>query len=179
MRMILTTATALAAVLSCPDGARAQDAAMTALTSHEDATIARRLLMNAIGANNDAIHDMLDGVIENDPYVLEGRLAAISAMMRAFPGLYRAEPNPYSEDAAEADPFTVSLALPSVWEDFEGFEALALDAWQTALDASIAPRDEVLELVEVLESQCESCHAAYRVEFEFFDFDSLPAPDAD
>ena len=160
------------------DGTAPQsDPGLTSLTDFDDATIARRLLMSSIGSNNDAVHDMLDGVIAYDAFELESRLASMSAMLRAFPSLYRAEPNPYSEEAEAADPFTVSLATEQVWEDFGAFEAMSMEAWQIAQTASLAPRDQILTEVEKLEAVCESCHAEYRIVFEFFDFDSLPPAD--
>ena len=37
-----------------------------ALTSQQDTTLARRLLMHSIGANNDIVHDILDGTLPMD-----------------------------------------------------------------------------------------------------------------
>ncbi|MCB1357386.1 MAG: hypothetical protein KDK53_13085, partial [Maritimibacter sp.] len=60
-----------------------------ALTTQKETTLSRRLLMNSIGANNDIIHDILDGTLPMDDLELRGRLQSISAMLYAFPSLYR------------------------------------------------------------------------------------------
>ena len=147
---------------------------MVALTPASDAVVARRLVMNAIGANNDALHDMMDGVIAFDAYELESRLAAMSAMFLAFPNLYRAAPDPWSAEAEAADPLHVSLAAPAVWEQWDAFDAMSTAAWQITLDASLAPHDQVKALIDELEGMCEDCHDQFRTALEFHDFDMLP-----
>lgn len=144
-----------------------------ALTSQGDTTVARRLLMNSIGAHNDIIHDTLDGVLPMDDLELRGRLQSISAMLYAFPSLYRAAPNPYSEVAEQADAARVSLANGKVWEDFDAFKRLSYDAYFKAQEAADAPPDQMLARVEELEGMCEGCHEVYRTPFEYFDFDRV------
>ncbi len=113
----------------------ADAAAQTALTSQKDTTLARRLLMNSIGSNNDIVHDILDGALPMDDLELRGRLQSISAMLYAMPSLYRVEANPYSEAEEKADAMHVSLAQQALWDDFETFKLLSYDAFYKAQEA--------------------------------------------
>lgn len=144
-----------------------------ALTSQKETTLGRRLLMNSIGANNDIIHDILDGALPMDDLELRGRLQSISAMLYAFPNLYREAANPYTEEGEQADPGHVSLANASVWEEFETFKQLSYDSYYKAQEAADAAPEQVLARVEELEVMCESCHEAYRKPFAYFDFDRI------
>jgi len=171
--VVVVLSTAIAGVFAARSGEDATDASRQALTSQTEATVARRLLMVSIGANNDTVHDILDGVLPMDEYELRTRLTSISHMLYAFPNLYRAEPNPWTEEGAEADPARVSLATVAVWNDFQQFKTAAEDAYRLAQQAADAPREEILPLVERLETLCESCHARYRTELKFLDYDNL------
>ena len=144
-----------------------------ALTTQKETTLSRRLLMNSIGANNDIIHDILDGTLPMDDLELRGRLQSISAMLYAFPSLYRVEANPYSEAAEQEDGAHVSLANMFVWEDFETFKALSYGGYYKAAEAADATPDQMLARVEELEVMCDSCHETYRTEFDYLDFDRL------
>jgi len=155
------------------NAATATDQEHTALTSQSETTVGRRLLMNSIGAHNDIIHDTLDGVLPMDDLELRGRLQSISAMLYAFPSLYRAAANPYSKGAQKADASRVSLADSKVWEEFETFKQLSYDAYYKAQEAADAPPDQMLERVVELEVMCEGCHEVYRTPFEYFDFDRV------
>lgn len=146
---------------------------MVALTSQKETTLGRRLLMNSIGAHNDIVHDILDGALPMDELELRGRLQSISAMLYAFPSLYRAEANPYTEEGEKADPAHVSMANLATWEDFETFKQLSYDAYYKAQEAADAPPDQVLARVEELEVMCESCHEVYRKPFDYLDFDRI------
>jgi cytochrome c556 len=148
-------------------------AELTALTSQKDTTLARRLLMNSVGANNDIVHEILDGALPMDDLELRGRLQSIAAMLYALPSLYRAEPNPYTEEGEKADAYHVSLASEQVWADFESFEILSYEAFHKASEAAQAKPDDMLARVEELEAMCESCHEVYRKPFEYFDFDRV------
>jgi cytochrome c556 len=147
---------------------------MMALTSPGEATTARRLLMNSIGGNNDSLHDMLDGVLPWDDYVFQIRLLSMFAMFKAFPGMFRSEPNPWTAEGEAADPARVSLALPEVWNNWETFTAMNEAAADNALKAAFMTREDAKVVVEELEMQCESCHEAFRTSFDSFrDFDDL------
>ena len=143
------------------------------LTTQKETTLSRRLLMNSIGANNDIIHDILDGALPMDDLELRGRLQSISAMLYAFPSLYRVEANPYSEEGEAEDPAHVSLSNAFAWEDFETFKQLSYDGYLKAAEGSQARPEDMLARVEELEGICESCHDTYRTEFNYLDFDRL------
>lgn len=144
-----------------------------ALTSQEETTFGRRMLMISIGAHNDATHDMLDGVTPRDETELYRTLMSISAMLNAFPSLYRVEPNPHTEEGEAADPARVSLTTEAAWTDFEAFKAMSYEAARIAEAAAVIGFDQALPLVEELEALCESCHEAYRTEFNYLDYDRL------
>ena len=163
--MTLASALAVAGSMMAPGSLMAEQdssARMMALTSSADATIARRLLMDSIGANNDVLHEMLDGYLEWDQDEFRARLVSMSAMMTAFPNLFRADPNPWTEEGEAADPAQVSLSLPTIWENWDEFAARSQEASDTMFEASLVPRSEALAVVEDLEGQCESCHAQFR-----------------
>jgi len=154
-------------------GQNASETERTALTSQKDTTLARRLLMNSIGANNDIVHDILDGALPMDDLELRGRLQSIGAMLYAMPSLYRAAPNPYTAEGEQADAYHVSLASEAIWDDFKTFEARSYEAFYKATEAAQAKPEAMLAHVEELEVMCESCHEAYRKPFEYFDFDRI------
>lgn len=149
------------------------EGAMTALTSPVDAVIGRRLLMISIGANNDAVHDMLDEVTEWDPDELYSRLTSMAMMLYAFPSLYRAAPDPWTPEGEAADPARVSLATEAVWQSWDSFYEMSMEASRVARWAADAPFEDTLELVEELEVLCDSCHEVFRREFTYLDYDDL------
>ena len=169
--MAVVFASAMALQPSVAQNEPARD--MTALTSQDESTIGRRLLMISIGSHNDTVHDILDGVLPMNDAELRGRLQSMSAMLYAFPSLYRAEPNPWTEAGEREDATKVSLAKEGVWADFEIFKQLSFDAYLKAREAAQAPDDQLVARVEELEVMCESCHEAYRKPFDFLDYDRL------
>jgi cytochrome c556 len=166
---ILLAAVAGSSFTTPSTGQPQDDAAQMAFTSQVETTLARRLIMLSIGANNDMLHDMLDGVLPLNELEFRGRLDSMRAMLYAFPSLYRQLPNPYTEEGAAADAARVSLATSAVWQDFETFKQLAYDASMKAKMASEGLTKDFLVQVEELEVMCESCHEAYRESFEAFE----------
>jgi cytochrome c556 len=162
---ILATGALAPSVGQTPTG----DPAQTALTTPVETTLGRRLLMLAIGSNNDMLHDMLDGVLPMDELEFRGRLDTMSAMFYAFPNLYREMPNPYTEEGAAADPARVSLATEAVWSNFETFKQLSYDAYVKSKHAADGQTEDFLAQVEELEVMCESCHEAFRTSFDEFE----------
>jgi len=180
--MKLNLAIVCGAVLALATGSAVSQATvsklqMTALTSPEDAVSARRLLMTTIGNNNDILHDTFDGYFEYSDREVRGRLDAISTMLLTFPHLYRGEPDVWTPEIEATDPARASHSLPLIWEDWDGFYAMATAAAQTAFEASMTTdREKQRVLIEDLEVQCESCHASYRRELPSVDFDELIGP---
>jgi cytochrome c556 len=148
------------------------DPATVALTSTDETTLGRRLLMLSIGSNNDMLHEMLDGVLPMDELEMRGRLDSMSAMLYAFPSLYRQQPNPYTEEEAAQDSARVSLATEAVWKDFEAFKAMSYATYKRAAQAAEGNAADFKAAVDEIETMCESCHDAYRKPFEYLDFDN-------
>jgi len=145
-------------------GARAGDRSPTMGETHPaDVVLARRVLMTGIGRNMDEITGMIeDGGVFS---LGEAREHAdlISTMLLAFPHLFPIESNTWSEKLAEDDPAHVSLALPTVWQNYDDFVTRAQQASQIALDASFAASAEQFKaLAKGLQLACDSCHQAYR-----------------
>jgi cytochrome c556 len=132
-------------------------------THPADVVLARRVLMTGIGRNMDEITGMLE---DGGTFSLnEAREHAdlISTMLLAFPHLFPVETDTWSQTLAEEDPAHVSLALPTVWHNYDDFVTRAQQASQTALDASFAMTDEQFKtLAGDLQQACNSCHQTYR-----------------
>lgn len=148
------------------------DPALIALTSTDETTLGRRLLMLSIGSNNDMLHEMLDGVLPMDELEMRSRLDSMSAMLYAFPSLYRQQPNPYTEEGVAKDAARVSLATEAVWSDFESFKAMAYATYLRAAQVAEGSAADFKTGVDEIEAMCESCHEAYRKPFEYLDFDN-------
>ena len=150
-----------AGLLSAQDGTAAASA--TGASRPDEVIFARRILMDTIGRNNDIIHDTVDGVHDWDPDGVRARLDAMSSMLLAFPHLYAPGTDLWSEEAEAADASSVSLSTPNAWTEFDAFYMAAQEASATALDAALTRDDDSLKAgIELLEGQCESCHARFR-----------------
>lgn len=153
------------------------DTSLVARTSATDAVFARRLLMSSIGTNNDTLHDIFDGALDYDAREVKHRLGMISNMLLAFPHLYREAPDVWSEEAENENPATVTQSSPAVWSDWENFKALAEQASDKALEASLAATQEQQKaFTDELEGMCEGCHATYRREFVTLELDDVLSP---
>jgi cytochrome c556 len=128
-----------------------------------DVVLARRILMAGIGRNMDEITGMTEaGGTLNLPDGHE-HADVISTMLLAFPHLFPVETDTWSERLAEDDPAHVSLALPTVWRNYDEFVERAQRASQIALDASFATApDRFRELAKDLQQACDSCHQKFR-----------------
>lgn len=152
--------------------APAGDAAQTALTSQDETTLSRRILMVSVGANYDMLRDLLNGTLPMNENEVRGRFEAISAMLYAVPSLYRTAPNPYTEEANVADPARVSLSTEAVWEDFETFRSLMNEAYLKAKGLSEGDPAQFTAGFDELGIICETCHEGFRKPFETLDFDN-------
>lgn len=132
-------------------------------THPADVVLARRILMAGIGRNMDEITGMVEDGGTLDLHEAREHADLISTMLLAFPHLFPVETDTWSEKLAEEDPPHVSLALPSVWQNYDDFVTRAQRASQTALDASFAKTAEQFKtLAKDLQQACDSCHQAYR-----------------
>jgi cytochrome c556 len=136
-------------------GAPAGDRSPTVGETHPaDVVLARRVLMTGIGRNMDEITGMIeDGGVFS---LGEAREHAdlISTMLLAFPHLFPIESNTWSEKLANDDPAHVSLALPTVWRNYDDF----------ARPASLAdrPRRELRRVCRAIQGACEGIAARLR-----------------
>ena len=132
-------------------------------TNPSDVVLARRILMAGIGRNMDEIAAMIEAGGELDLPEAREHADTISTMLLAFPHLFPVETDTWSEKLAEEDPAHVSLALSTVWKEYDDFVARAQAASQTALDASFAKTAERFKsLAKDLQQTCDSCHQKYR-----------------
>lgn len=146
----------------------------------EDVIFARRVLMGGIDIYMQEIEAFIQDAEKNDvPIPFEAAEAAdiVSTKLLAFPHLFPVGSQIWSEEAERDDPTSVSLALPSVWENFPDFYRRANESAQMAFDLSRKmPRDEswIADAIE-LRAACDSCHADF-TRFRPLDSFEPPAP---
>ena len=166
------------ASLGCQDPAPVDPPDGAGTTSPQDVIAARRALMLAIEDQMPLIDGYtVDG--EGDLGALAASAQTIAAMLLAFPHLFPPATNLY-DPAAE---LPVTLALPTLWEDFPAFNAMAAEAAATATTMADATGADVLrEAALGVRASCDSCHARYmrpyvrgtvNQEDKDFDFDSI------
>jgi cytochrome c556 len=132
-------------------------------THPAEVVLARRVLMAGIGRNMDEITGMIEDAAAFNLGEAREHADVISTMLLAFPHLFPVETDTWSDKLAEDDPAHVSLALPTVWQNYDDFVARAQQASQIALDASFAATAEQFKaLAKGLQQACDSCHQAYR-----------------
>jgi cytochrome c556 len=132
-------------------------------THPADVVLARRILMAGIGREMDEITGMIEDAATFNLGEAREHADVISTMLLAFPHLFPVETDNWTEKLAEDDPAHVSLALRTVWQNYDDFVARAQQASQTALDASFATTAEQFKaLAKGLQQACDSCHQAYR-----------------
>jgi cytochrome c556 len=132
-------------------------------THPADVVLARRILMAGIGRNMDEIAAMIEAGGELDLSEAREHADTISTMLLAFPHLFPVETDTWSEKLAEDDPAHVSLALSTVWREYDDFVKRAQAASQIALDASFAKTPERFKtLAKDLQQACDSCHQKFR-----------------
>ena len=148
-------------------------------TDPQDSIQARRILMTTAGQLNDQVHDIIDGPGEAEEAAARMRLANISVYLLALPEMFPEGSYIYSKELEEKDPAAVTTALPALWENWNDFYSRSLMAAETAYRAGRASTwEELVELTNDLEGQCESCHNEYRQNPEPLPFPGS-APGAD
>jgi cytochrome c556 len=127
----------------------------------KDEIFARKILMDTIDRQMDAIDWM---VTSNKPFDLAEaveRADTISAMLMAFRHLFPPETNQW-HPGSKRNPARDSFASPDLWAHFADFYRQAGEASRIALNASRAKRKaELKKQFEMLRTACNSCHAAY------------------
>jgi cytochrome c556 len=129
--------------------------------SPKDIIFARKTLMATIANNMYP----LDQMRETGKYDLpkgQANADSISAMLMAFPYLFPATTNTWT-DKAPRDPVVDTFASPTIWQAFPGFYKEAQAASKIAFDASHAQNDaDFRTKVRDLRLACDTCHADYQ-----------------
>lgn len=128
-----------------------------------DIILARRVLMAQIGRNMDALLRMTEPGGTFDPADAGEHADTISAMLAVFPYLFPPDSNIWSKELEEAEPATVTLAKPELWQKFDAFYDSAQAAAEVALKAAYSKNEaEFRSRYALLQPQCDGCHAAFR-----------------
>lgn len=152
---IFQTALAAACLLAAP-AALAQEA------DPGEVVFTRQILMSEIEGQMAPI-DLAAVGEEFDIGEARTRASAVSAMLAAVPYLYPEG----TDNAGTADLDIPSTALPSVWENFAAFKAMADQASQMAFDLTqTGDRDAFRSRAAQLRAVCNACHASYMEVYE-------------
>jgi cytochrome c556 len=129
--------------------------------SAKDIIFARKTLMATI-ANNMYPLDQMRETGKYDLPKAQANADSISAMLMAFPYLFPATTNTWT-DKAPRDPVVDTFASPTVWEAYTAFYKEAQAAAKIAFEASHAQNEvELRTKVRELRLACDTCHAAYQ-----------------
>lgn len=153
------------------------DASWTGASKPLEVIAARQHLMEHVEELMLPI-DLLEVGEKAPSEVLHEHAGMISAMLAAAPHLFPPTTNLFK--AEDAQPAT--LALPAIWENFEGFYAMA-EATAAAAEAMTMAEDfeHQQQAGKALRASCDACHALYLRPYkdsgvqqsdEEFDFDA-------
>lgn len=143
----------------------------------EQAVMARRNLMAAVGRHMDEINGMLEPGRTLDPHEATEQADDIAVLLMAFPHLFPRGTNNWSKAFEQAEPAKVTQASPAVWAESRTFRAQALAASQLATDASRArDADGFRRLARDLNAACAACHQHFRREERPYVIPIAPLP---
>ena len=146
----------LAAACGAPAFAQDQSAATPKAT-----IFARKILMDTIDHNMDALEEMVRSGEPIDFADSSEHADTISVMLMAFPHLFPPSTNQWRPNA-ERDPGRDTIASPDVWTNFADFYQQAAAASKIAYAASKAKQDgDFKKSMASLRTACDSCHAVY------------------
>ena len=133
------------------------DPSWTGLTHPQEVILARQELMEFIEALMKPI-DLITVDVPASSAVLKEHAEVITAMLTAVPHLFPPTTNLYDQSKAEQ----VTIALPAIWENFEGFHALAANAVKAGEAMAAAEGIEAQKKASVaLRAACDACHAGF------------------
>jgi cytochrome c556 len=90
-----------------------------------------------------------------DPKQLRANAEAVGSMMAAVPHLFPPNTNLYDPKAAQP----VTLALPAIWQNFDGFYAMAAASVTAAHTMAAAEGKEAQRKASLeLRATCDACH---------------------
>jgi cytochrome c556 len=129
----------------------------TGLTSVKDVITARQELMEHAEILMEPIDTITVKEVKNEEE-LRQNAEAISAMLGAFPHLFPPTTNLY--DPKVQQPRT--LALPTIWKDFDSFYKLAAAASKAAETMGETHGKQQLRTASLaLRASCDACHALF------------------
>jgi cytochrome c556 len=135
----------------------ATDPSWTGLTRPMDVIHARGEVMEHMELLMEAIDTIQVEPVRNVDQ-LHLQALAISAMLQAVPHLFPPTTNIYNP----AGPEFPTLALPTIWQNFDTFYKLAMSASAAAEDFAETTGDEALRAASLkLRNSCDACHTLY------------------
>jgi cytochrome c556 len=127
----------------------------------KDEIFARKILMDTIDHNMDALEEMVRTGQPIDFADSSEHADTISVMLMAFPHLFPPSTNQWRANA-ERDPGRDTFAAPDIWTNFAAFYQQAAAASKLAYKASRATQEaEFKTTMASLRTGCDSCHAVY------------------
>lgn len=118
---------------------------------------ARRLLMLEAQRQIEPI-DLFTIGTPADPAALRAAAVTIESLMPALPHLFAPDTNLFDPNTREQ----ATIALPAVWENFAGFQAMTVATEEAAAAVAAAPDDEALkDAARRLRAACDACHQAF------------------
>jgi len=145
-------------VFGAVGAARGQD---QGAVTPKDTIYARKVLMDAIDENMNAIETAVNSGQSIDLDRLEPQADTISAMLMAFPHLFPPSTNQWKPNA-ERDPARDTYGSPDIWNKFSDFYRQASAASKLAYNASRAKQQgDFVKSIASLRTACNACHADY------------------
>jgi cytochrome c556 len=152
--LLLTAATCAPApnLAQSPSGA-----GWTGVSKSEDVIAARRALMAELARLMQPIDAFSDGQ-PGDAATVREAATTIEPLLLATPHLFPPTTNLYDEKAEQPR----TLALPPIWQQFDAFYGLAVNASAAAARISALTDAETLRAAgKELRAACDACHAPY------------------
>ena len=138
--------------------ARAQD---QSADTPKDTIFARKILMDTIDRNMDALEEMVRSGAAIDFDDAHEHADTISVMLMAFPHLFPPSTNQWRSNV-DRDPGRDTYASPELWTNFADFYRQAAAASRLAYTASRASSEpDFKKTMADLRTACDFCHARF------------------
>lgn len=147
--------------------ARAQD---QSADIPKDTIFARKILMDTIDRNMDALEEMVRSGAAIDFADAHEHADTISVMLMAFPHMFPPSTNQWRPNV-DRDPGRDTFAAPELWTNFADFYQQAAAASRLAYAASRASAEaDFKKTMAELRTACDFCHARFlKVDKEWVD----------
>jgi cytochrome c556 len=127
----------------------------------KDTIFARKILMDTIDHNMDALEEMVRSGQPIDFADASEHADTISVMLQAFPHMFPPSTNQWRQDM-QRDAARDTFASPDVWTNFSDFYRQATVASKLAYRISKATQAGPFKAtLASLRTACDSCHAVY------------------